>query len=104
MARKRAYDSQWSADNTDRHRMLQRRSWLKRYGLTLEGYDRMLEEQGSTCAICPTDTDKNGGNLSVDHCHKTGKVRGLLCKTCNRDIGRIERYPEGFRKYLEEIL
>jgi hypothetical protein len=58
----------------------------KLYGLSTEEYDRLLEGQGGTCAICskPCPT---GRRLAVDHAHDTGKVRGLLCANCNRGLG-----------------
>ena len=66
-----------------------RRKTLRSYGLSLDDYDRMLEQQEGKCAVCHS-TD-NGHPLSnffvVDHCHETGKVRGLLCNSCNRGIG-----------------
>jgi hypothetical protein len=54
------------------------------YGLSLEEYDVMAAEQDNRCAICNTETK---GRLCVDHCHATGKVRGLLCVNCNIAIG-----------------
>jgi hypothetical protein len=59
-----------------------------RYGITLADYDRMLVDQAGRCAICGT-TDP-GGRLkvwSVDHCHNSNKVRGLLCRRCNMGLG-----------------
>lgn len=56
------------------------------YGLEIGGYDRLFEEQNGVCAICyrpPTP----GRPLSVDHCHDTGMVRGLLCTKCNTGLG-----------------
>ena len=70
-----------------------KRSNLKRYGLTVEDYDRMFKEQNSACAICnqlEVLVDQRSGkllNLAVDHCHVTGKVRGLLCSRCNKMLG-----------------
>ena len=65
---------------------------LKRlYGITLEDYDRLLIEQKNLCAICGT--DKPGGKhntFQVDHCHSTGNVRGLLCKSCNIALGEFK--------------
>ena len=52
------------------------------YGITLEDYNAMYERQGGRCAICGA-----GGKLVVDHDHKTGKVRELLCHLCNAMIG-----------------
>jgi len=67
---------------------------LKQYNLTLEDYDKMFEKQKGVCAICgqPEDSKVWGTvrRLSVDHDHKTGKVRGLLCVRCNRGIGYFQ--------------
>ncbi len=59
-----------------------------KYGISLEEYNLKLISQGNCCAICGT--DKPGGgheNLYVDHDHNTGKVRGLLCRSCNLMLG-----------------
>lgn len=53
------------------------------YGITQADYERMLAAQGGGCAICG---GKRRGNLDIDHCHKTGRVRGLLCRRCNRRL------------------
>ena len=70
----------------------QRRMKYKRvYGITIEDYDRMLEEQGGRCAICRTDTPGgSGARFAVDHNHETGEVRGLLCNNCNRGLGHLQ--------------
>lgn len=59
-----------------------------KFGITLEEYDEMLEEQGGVCAVCGG-TCKTGKALAVDHDHETGKVRGLLCSNCNQAIGKL---------------
>ena len=62
------------------------------YGITMEDYNRMLEEQGGRCAICHGDDPKSPARVNhwyVDHCHTTGKVRGLLCNACNRALGNF---------------
>lgn len=61
---------------------------LRRYGITDGDYETMLLAQGFRCAICfhpPPD----GRRLAIDHCHETGKVRGLLCTSCNLGLGRF---------------
>jgi dCMP deaminase len=66
------------------------RKWrLSQYGLSIEDYDSISERQGGVCAICKKLPEGigNEGVLVVDHDHKTGKVRGLLCQKCNRAIG-----------------
>jgi hypothetical protein len=62
----------------------------KKYGITPEKYDEMLSEQDYRCYICQKHEDKLDRSLAVDHCHKTGKVRGLLCGNCNRFLGQID--------------
>lgn len=62
-----------------------REYWLKhKYGITLSEYNSLLEKQNYVCAICK---QKRGAVLAVDHCHDTGKVRGLLCRLCNTSLG-----------------
>ena len=63
---------------------------LKRsYGITLNEYNQMLMKQNYCCRTCGT-TEPGGkhGKFMVDHCHSTNEVRGLLCKSCNIEIGR----------------
>ena len=88
---------------------LKDRNLRKRYGITLEDYDRMVVEQGNTCAIChkpevaiPCNINKLRP-LSVDHNHKTGKVRALLCGHCNAVLAKVEDLPqliEDMKAYL----
>jgi len=63
----------------------------QRYGITREEYEALLDKQGGVCAICGNGC-KTGQRLAVDHCHETGRVRGLLCKSCNLHIGILERH------------
>lgn len=75
---------------------IERPSKLKRqYGLSVEDYDALLSGQNGKCAICHSeDTGKRTTNFQVDHCHKTGAVRGLLCPKCNMAIGLFSDSPE----------
>jgi len=68
-----------------------RKNELSRYyGLTNEGYSIILKSQNSGCAICNAlVSDALHRRLSVDHCHQTGKVRGLLCTKCNNGLGNF---------------
>lgn len=81
----------------------------KRLGLEPGSYQKMLKEQGGVCKICGMDpsnqTIKRKYRLAVDHCHKTGKVRGLICITCNLVVAWLENCPEVLPlalKYLED--
>ena len=74
----------------------------KTYGIEAGEYERRYRAQGGRCAICQVATGASK-RLAVDHDHKTGKVRGLLCSPCNRFIGRLRDSPEAFlraHKYL----
>jgi len=77
-----------------------------RFGITLEDYERMYEEQGGVCAICGgRESDSSGRyiNLTVDHCHGSGDVRGLLCNLCNRGIGMFGDDPDIMRRAAEYV-
>jgi Recombination endonuclease VII len=76
---------------------------LRRYGLTWSAYQELLKKQDGKCAICGTGVTV-GQNLAVDHDHKTGEVRGLLCSPCNLGLGAFADDPQRLRKaadYLE---
>ena len=82
--------------------------YKRRYGITLVEYNQLLTMQNNTCAICKIlETEiKHGRNtyFAVDHCHKTGKVRGLLCYKCNSTLGFVNDDIECLKnaiKYLE---
>jgi hypothetical protein len=65
-------------------------SFKIKYGITISEYDLLFKEQEGACAICKTHQSTQPIALAVDHCHTTGKVRGLLCGKCNRGIGLFE--------------
>jgi hypothetical protein len=60
-----------------------------RFGLSANEYRGMLAQQGGVCAICCQFCSARK-HLAVDHCHKTGKVRGLLCNSCNTGLGMLQ--------------
>lgn len=90
-----AQAQQWHWENVDRSAENRRRNDLAKYGMTVEQYEDMLANQGGVCAICGQDEPLAHGRtgrkfrLSVDHCHATGNVRGLLCQKCNRAVGLL---------------
>jgi hypothetical protein len=97
---------EWRARNPDYAKQNYRKNsarvannTLKRkFGITLEEYDRRLEEQNFGCAICgqPETSTYKGTvrRLAVDHDHETGEIRGLLCGSCNSGIGLLKEDPE----------
>jgi len=85
----------------------QRTAWLRMaYGLSREDYARMLAEQGGMCAICKaTEPGGRSANFHIDHCHTTGKIRGLLCCRCNQGLGAFRDNVEILKaatEYLQE--
>lgn len=86
----------WKETNPERSYQSQRERNLKhKYGITLAEYKCMLDKQHGCCAICAVkENNASFGvnktlNFAVDHCHTTGKVRGLLCNQCNRALGML---------------
>jgi len=113
--KRRTYQRQWLDANKERVRAYPKKPWSevapeakkkrlerakarhleRKYGITQSDWDAMLVAQGGVCAICkiPGRTGKHG-KLAVDHCHSTGRVRGLLCTPCNISIGILGETPE----------
>jgi hypothetical protein len=80
-----------------------REGYLKRkYGLTLEQYDAMLEAQNGVCAICG-EARPEERTLHVDHDHVTGVIRGLLCFRCNNALGDFREEYELFRRAADYL-
>jgi hypothetical protein len=70
----------------------QRGTRIRSYGISVEDYDEMLESQGGGCYICGI--GPVGRALDIDHDHRTGKVRGLLCSNHNRALGLLGDDPD----------
>jgi hypothetical protein len=88
----------WREKNKARIQDKSRRDHLmSKYGITLEEYEYMLASQGGGCALCSrTAEEAQGGEgraLVVDHCHLTGRVRGVLCNRCNLGLASLESSP-----------
>jgi len=78
----------------------------KEFGITIEIYDKMLQQQNYCCAVCNTHESEFQRRLHVDHCHETNKVRGLLCVRCNNALGQFKDNIDLFKsaiKYLKEF-
>lgn len=79
----------------------------KKYGIGIKEYEELLAAQNNKCAICGSETAKISWSprLHVDHCHETGRIRGLLCQACNTVLGKMNESPSLLRKaaaYLEK--
>ena len=77
----------------------------KKFGITAIQYYMMLDAQGGKCAICRgTEIDsKRNDRMPVDHCHSTGRVRGILCTKCNRGIGLLGENCDTLRAAIEYL-
>jgi hypothetical protein len=100
-ARAKAY----RAADKDRVAAINRRSLLKtRYGMTEKVFSMLLAAQDSCCAICGTsDPGGRGDGFVVDHCHSTGKIRGLLCTKCNTGLGQFKDDPDVLAKAIKYL-
>jgi len=66
-------------------------------------YKGLYTMQEGRCAICNCTTEENGKDFAVDHCHKTDKVRALLCNNCNTGIGTFKDKPELLTKAIQYL-
>lgn len=98
-----AYMKRWTEDRKeewgDYYFLFRKHSQLKKFGLTGNDYLVMWMECGGLCEVCGrADADRL---LAVDHCHETGRVRGLLCLNCNQALGKLKDDPELIRSLAE---
>lgn len=75
------------------------RNYKIKYGITISDYDLLYAKQEGRCAIC----EKLSSKLSVDHCHKSNKIRGLLCLRCNLALGYLDDDPRNFIKAVNYL-
>lgn len=122
-AERRAYYRQWKQKNRDKVRGYEQKTRMQpgqkekrrkymlvhQYGLTFEAFQSLLQIQKGHCAICQTALalfeDANHKQAWVDHCHETGKIRGLLCSKCNTALGQFNDDSNLIRSalnYLEQ--
>jgi len=90
----------------EKARVRSRHHGLKRYGLSSSDYELMLKKQKNKCCVCKTTFDEKGAKNQgphVDHCHKTDKVRGILCGSCNTALGLLHDDPSLFRSAIRYL-
>lgn len=78
------------------------------YGITADEYYEILEQQNNSCAICNSTEVSNSrissNKLFIDHCHETGKVRGLLCSKCNHGLGLFNDDEDLLQKAIDYLI
>lgn len=100
------YKKRWRTKYREQYRDA---SLKRKYGIDLNQYNEMLKSQNGLCAIClgpEKYKDKRSNmfwSLSVDHSHKTGKIRGLLCNTCNMALGQFKDDIEMFKRIIQYL-
>lgn len=99
----REANKRWCKKNPDKTRLYRRRQHLKTYGLSVEEWQSMRDEQMGRCAICGSQFGSNPGNCCVDHDHDTGKLRELLCNRCNVGVGLFGEDPENLINAAEYL-
>lgn len=108
--KQRRNEARWRETHPGYNRLAARKTRLKAFGLTEADFNRMYEAQKGVCKICGEDPgghwlNPNVKTLHIDHCHKTNKVRGLLCLRCNSALGLFRDNPKLLEKaaaYLKE--
>lgn len=102
------YKKEYHKKRKDIHKEICRKNDLKRkFGITIDDYKLMLEKQNYCCLICGTHRNEFNKDFAVDHNHKTGNVRGLLCGKCNQGLGKFNDNIELLEKainYLNNFL
>lgn len=99
----------WRNKNKNKEKNSKRKYRLRHtYGLSTLEYDLMLKDQKGVCLICKEieyggNQHESNKNLAVDHCHKTGKVRGLLCTNCNSALGKFKEDIEVMKRAIDYL-
>ncbi len=94
----------WTEERIGIERRRRYGNWLERkYGLSIEQYDALHKDQEGKCKICDSEESRGKGGFHVDHCHETGKVRGLLCTSCNMMLGLVKDNKETLMKAIEYL-
>lgn len=93
----KAYQKQYRKANFDKIRDQKRQ---KIYGVSRELFDAMLQNQDHKCAICKTPVDHGS---ALDHCHTTGKIRGILCSCCNTALGKFRDNIDNLNSAIEYL-
>lgn len=80
----------WRQRNPEKAKLVSLKHDMKKHGMTVEDYNQMFVEQQGLCKICGSSQSMFKKLLHIDHCHKTKKVRGLLCPLCNHLLGNAK--------------
>lgn len=109
-ARTNKQSKEWWEKHKETAKLRHKDCKLKRqYNISLGDYNNLLEQQQNVCAICSQPESSIDSRhqlirkLAVDHCHSTGKVRGLLCQTCNTTLGKVKESEEHLQALINYL-
>lgn len=94
------YARKWNIKNQEKVR---NDRFMLTFGITLDDYNDMYTSQNGCCALCGKHQVEFKRRLAIDHDHKTGEIRGLLCLSCNTHLGVYELHKEEFESYLNNF-
>lgn len=108
--KRKLYMRNWMANKREAEPHYEHNQTLfKQYKIRTEDYNRMLDKQNGVCAICGereksiAHTSNKIRRLTVDHCHTTGKIRGILCSRCNRGLGFFKDNADNLKKAIHYL-
>lgn len=98
------YQKEYAKKHQERKKPAYHKSMLKlKYGMTVEEYNEILFKQDHCCALCSKHVSELERRLAVDHCHGTGRIRGLLCMPCNTSLGQLGDNTESMYKIIDYL-
>lgn len=102
-ARRYNKHKEYITKNPEKAKLYAFRGRLKRRGITEDQYNNFLKSQNNLCAICQGTNEEASKDWAIDHCHDTGKVRGLLCQSCNVMLGFSKDNINTLQKAIEYL-
>lgn len=102
--RRREWSRAWRAKHPEKNlEHIRRASFKYHYGISLEAARAIYDAQGGKCALCVKSIPFDGRQRAIDHDHATGRVRGILCGTCNRILGHIEKLDVSLNAWVRRL-
>jgi len=100
--KRKAYLIKYKKNHKELYANSMRKYFYKRdYNITIDEYNKIFNNQNGSCKICGRHQSEFKQRLCIDHDHKTGKIRGLLCHPCNRFLGYINDDINNIIKYFD---
>jgi hypothetical protein len=98
----KCYAVYWRNNNPEKDAEHRQRARARFHGIELEDFERILAEQGQCCGLCGKNL-RDRRDRQIDHCHTTGRVRGVLCFTCNKGLGMLGDNESGLLRAVDYL-